>query len=272
MAELAPWSSTDLRRVLSTLFDDEELRILCHDLGADYDDLRGDSRKAKALSLVIFMEERGRLPELEATVRRERPELDTTYSHQRVQELQKYILAALQADIRKAFVEFNQQIEAYLNKFNLLHEQLEEWKEVHNLLQDLQFNFGPCRGHIYALGGLQGSAHSSQSQQERIFYRVEGDWRPCKRTLYKLQELAASVHTIGDPYDSESDVGPDWFREPEKIAREIDAALFEENTMALAEHLSIFGDRIDQYLYQADKALRDVVIKINHLPRMVRMQ
>jgi hypothetical protein len=270
IAEPTSLSSTDLRRVLSTLFDDEELRILCHELDVNYDDLRGDSRKAKALSLVIFTEERGRLPELEAAVRCERPELDTTYSRQRVQELQKYILAALQADIRKAFAEFNQQIEAYLNEFRFLHQQIEEWKEVHHLLQDLQFNFTPCRGHIYALDELQSSAPSAQSpkeEKERILFRVEVDWKPCQRTLYKLEELAASVQAIGDPYDSGSGTGPDWFCKPKRIAGEIETALFCDDVAALANHLSAFGDQVDRCLYQADKALRDVVGEIRNLPR-----
>jgi hypothetical protein len=264
MAELAPWSSTDLRRVLATLFDDEELRILCHDLGANYDDLRGDSRKAKALSLVIFMEERGRLPELEAVVRCERPSFDATYSHQRAQELREYILATLQADIRKAFVEFNQQIEAYLNEFEWLHEQIKEWKEVHHLLQDLQFHFAPCHGHIYALDELQGSASATQEEKRQILYKVQVDWKACVRTLYKLQELAASVQAI---YDPESNSGPDWFCELKRIAAEIPAALHHDDVAALAYHLSDFGDRVDRCLYQADKALRDTVDKIKSLPR-----
>ncbi len=267
MTQPAPLSPVGLRRVLTRLFDDEELRTLCFDLSVDYDSLRGEGKAAKARELVALAERTGRLAEVEAAVRRERPSLDTTYSYERVQELQKSILATSQPGIRDAFIEFTQQIEAYLNEFNLLHEQLEEWKEVHHLLQDLQNNFAPCRSYIFTLGRLIGSARSAQRQRERILYEVEVEWRPCKRTLYKLQELAVSIQAIGEPYEPESGSGPEWFLMPKRIATEIDRALFEDDVAALTEHISAFGDRVDQSLYLADKALRDVVSKINRLPR-----
>ena len=83
---------------------------------------------------------------METAVRRERPSLDTTYSPERTQQLQLSIMEQSNDAVKDAFVEFTQQVEAYLNEFNLLHEQLEEWKEVHNLLQDLQNFFAPCLG------------------------------------------------------------------------------------------------------------------------------
>ena len=86
---------------------------MCFDLGPDYDydSLRGEGKAAKARELVALAERRGHLAELEAAIRRERPALDTTYSHERVQELQDSILAASQPDVRDAFIEFTQQIE-----------------------------------------------------------------------------------------------------------------------------------------------------------------
>ena len=264
MSQPVPLSSGELRRVLTRLFDDEELRTLCFDLDVDYDSLRGEGKGAKARELVALEERMGRLAELEAAVRRERP---TTYSHERVQELQDSILRASRPDVRDAFIEFTRQIEAYLNQFNLLQERLEEWKEVHNLLQDLQIDFAPCRSHIFTLGRLGDSTRFTQRQQERILYEVEVEWRPCKRTLRKLQELAASIQVIGEPYKPEYGSGPDWFLTPWEIKAKIDKALFDDDAAALAEHLSAFGDRIDRSLYLADKALRDVVGKINRLPR-----
>jgi len=267
MAQPAPLSLVDLRLVLTRLFDGEEFQTLCFDLGVDYDSLRGEGKAAKARELVALAERTGRLAELEAAVRRERPALATTYSRERVQELQASIMAASQPDVRDAFVEFTQQIEAYLNAFDLLHEQLEQWKEVHNLLQDLQNNFAPCRSYIFTLGRLGGASRLAQAQRERLLFEVEVEWRPCKRTLHKLQELASNVHAIGEPYEPETGSGPDWFLLPKEIGAGIDKALFEGDVEALAECLSAFGDRIDRFLYLADKALRDVVYKINRLPR-----
>jgi hypothetical protein len=139
MAELAPFSRVDLRQVLVRLFDDEELRTLCFDLGTDYDydSLRGEGTKAKARELVALAERKGHLAALEAAIRGRRPAFDTSYSYQRAQELQKSILAALQPDARDEFVEFTHQIDAYLNEFNLLHNELDEWKDIHHMLQEL---------------------------------------------------------------------------------------------------------------------------------------
>jgi hypothetical protein len=262
MTELTPSPTGNLDHILTRLFDDKEFHSLCLDLGVDYDDLPGEDKAAKARELVALAERQGLLTELESAVHREHP---TTYSHERVQELKAAILSTSQPDVREAFVEFVQQIEAYLNEFNLLQAHLEEWENVRNLLQDLQISFAPCRNFTLALSKLAGSAPATQ-QQERILYEVEVEWLPCKPILHKLQELASSVQMIAEPYDAGSDSGPDWFRAPWKIKAEIDHALFYDDAVVLAEHLSAFGDQIDRSLYLADKALRDVIDKISRLP------
>ena len=262
MTELAPSSIGELGHMLIRLFDDKEFRGLCLDLGVDYDDLPGEDKAAKAHELVALAKRQGRLAELESAVRRERP---TTYSHERVLELRTAILAASQPNVRQAFDEFVQQIEAYLNEFNLLQGHLEEWEKARNLLQDLQISFAPCRNYILTLSKLAGSAHATQ-QQERILYEVEVEWLPCKPILRELQELASSIRMIGEPYEPGSDSGPDWSRTPWRIKAEIDQALFDDDAVALAEHLSAFGDQVDRSLYLADKALRDVIGKIGRLP------
>jgi hypothetical protein len=269
MAQLASFSRTDLRQALVRLFNDEELRTLCFDLGAeyDYDGLRGEGKGAKARELVALAERKGHLAALETAIRRRRPAFNTLYSYQRAQELQKSILAASQPDVRDEFVEFTHQVDAYLNEFNLLHNELEEWKDIHHMLQELQNSFAPCRSYIFELGRLAGSDRSVQRHQERILYEVEVEWRPCRRCLQKLEQLARNIQVIGEPYDPASGYGPDWFIAPRRIAIEIGQAVFDSNVATLIEHLSIFGDQVDQSLYLADQALRDVIRKINDLPR-----
>ncbi|MCP4536913.1 MAG: hypothetical protein GY832_07175 [Chloroflexi bacterium] len=262
MTELTPSSTGNLDHMLTRLFDEEEFHILCLDLGVDYDELRGEDKAAKARELVSLAKGQGRLTELESAARRERP---TNYSHQHLQALRSTILSTSQPNVREAFVEFVQQVEAYLNEFNLLQGHLAEWENVRNLLQDLQIGFAPCRNYVLSLGELAGSAHATQ-QRERILYEVEVEWLPCKPILRDLQELASNVQVIGQSYDPESDTGPDWSRTPWKIKAKIDQALFDDDTVALAEHLSAFGDQVDRSLYLADKALRNVVDKISRLP------
>jgi len=265
MPQSAGVSRVDLLDALTHLFNDEELRTLCFKLtGVDYDSLRGEGKEAKARELVEYAERTDRFEELVEAVQRERP----TYSPTRAQELATSILASAKPQMRDEFVEFNQQIEAYLNEFHSLHKQLQEWKQVHDVLQDLQFTFGPCRGYIVALSQLASSGRAAQKQCEKMLYEVEVEWRAFRRSLFKLQELAANVHVISGSRQP-SEPGPDWARHPLNGANEVDKALFDSDVMALADKLSAFGNAVDQSLYIADKALLAVANQINDLPQPI---
>ena len=253
-----PTLTQEIRLILTDRFNEEELRNLCFDLDVDYDSLGGKGKGGKARELVAWAKRQDRLQELETAMHRGRPDLGTTYSPKRAQKLQTSILTASPPDIRDAFIEFTAQIDAYLNKFNLLHRQLKEWKDVHNLLQDLQNEFSYCRSFIFTIDKIE---------PEKALFQIEVEWRPCKRTLRKLEELATSIQAIGEPYQPESSSGPDWFLILHEIATEISDALFKDNVATLTDHLSNFGDQVDQHLYRADKALRDVVYNIDRLPR-----
>jgi hypothetical protein len=179
-----------------------------------------------------------------------------------VLQLQSEILAEAGDTVRSSFVELTHQVEAYLNKFDILHAQLEEWKEVHSLLQDLQNHFAPARGYIYALGRQT----LSPKEQEQMLYQVEVEWRPARRVLRRLEELAKSIVAIGEPYDG-AEKGPVWYLEVKDEADKLDKALFDDNIVALLESISILGDLIDQQLYLADKSLRQVAMSIARIPR-----
>ncbi len=68
-----------LRDDLLTVFNLEELRLLCRRLGLEYDQLRGKTQRDKAGLLIGTMERNGRLPELVQEVVRERPHLEEIY-------------------------------------------------------------------------------------------------------------------------------------------------------------------------------------------------
>jgi CHAT domain/Effector-associated domain 7 len=61
---------TTLRETIRETLDSEELRDLCDDLGIDYDDLRGESKSAKARELVLYCERHSLMSELEAAYQR----------------------------------------------------------------------------------------------------------------------------------------------------------------------------------------------------------
>ncbi len=53
-----------LRQKIVTGFDLNELRTICFDLAIDYDNLTGDTKEAKVVSLLLYCERIGKLPEL----------------------------------------------------------------------------------------------------------------------------------------------------------------------------------------------------------------
>jgi len=63
-----------LRQILTSRFNEEELRTLCFDLDVDYDDLSGAGRAGKARELLLYFERHGRISELVETVCRLRPD------------------------------------------------------------------------------------------------------------------------------------------------------------------------------------------------------
>lgn len=266
MPQQTSFSPIDLVRILVRLFDMEELETLCFELGVDFDSLPAQGKAGKARELVQLAERVNQLSILETAVRRLRPSLDTTYSPERTQQLQLSILEQSDDDVKEAFMEFTQQVEAYLNEFNLLHEQLEEWKEVHNLLQDLQNFFAPCRSYIYAFRRLKNSVERQQ-EEEKLLYQIEVEWRPCKRVLRRMEEFATGILAIGEPFAAGTDKGPDWYLRPLFIAKQLDRAIFNSDLITLRENLSEFGDLVDQYLYLADKELLKVANSIMRLPR-----
>ncbi|MFP4436184.1 MAG: TIR domain-containing protein [Chloroflexaceae bacterium] len=66
---------TRLRELLTTRFNEGELRTLCFDLGIDYDDLPGAGKADKARELVSYCARHARLVDLPARGRQVRPDI-----------------------------------------------------------------------------------------------------------------------------------------------------------------------------------------------------
>jgi len=64
----------ELREAVDKYFSLGELRMLCFDLDIDYENLEGDSKSAKIISLILFCQRRHRLPELLNEVQKLRPD------------------------------------------------------------------------------------------------------------------------------------------------------------------------------------------------------
>lgn len=66
-----------LRQQMTTLFDLQDLRVLCFDLDVDYENIGESGRKEdKVIGLITFMQRRGRLPELVSLLRMMRPNVE----------------------------------------------------------------------------------------------------------------------------------------------------------------------------------------------------
>ena len=73
MPEDNPDYLSAIHQLLVQHYNAEELRSLCFRLGVDYDDLPPGGRESKARELITYLNRRGRLPELKAAVKADRP-------------------------------------------------------------------------------------------------------------------------------------------------------------------------------------------------------
>jgi hypothetical protein len=178
--------------------------------------------------------------------------------------------------------ELQGQLNDFLEQFVVLHRQLEEWKDLHNVLQDLQVRFTTCRSDALVLGrhdedeggvlGLLVKAPARRAQRvERLLYDLSLNWQQCKLTLDQLRRFTMGLRYTGSAYDPRAQTGPEPMKALDRLQLEIDEALHDEDRYNLADLIGEFAKQTDDYLYLADKALRDVAKEINQLPQQVRL-
>jgi hypothetical protein len=66
---------TNLHQLLMSHFDQEELKTLCFNLGANYDSLRGEGMMGKTRELVLYMKRQGLIAELANEIAKFRPHI-----------------------------------------------------------------------------------------------------------------------------------------------------------------------------------------------------
>jgi hypothetical protein len=174
-----------------------------------------------------------------------------------------------------------ERLNQFLAQFLTLHRQLEEWKDLHNVLQDLQVRFTTCRSYALEFGrradkgGLLGALSGASAQQtrqiERWLYEFSLNWQQCKLTLDQLRRFTMGLRYIGPAYDPQGQTGPESMKLLEQAQVELEAALTDADRYNLADHIGEFAKLVDDYLYLADKALRDVAKQINELPQQIKL-
>jgi hypothetical protein len=183
----------------------------------------------------------------------------------------------------KALQELQDSFNEFLAQFVTLHHRLEEWKDLHNVLQDLQVRFTTCRSYALELGrreekdsgGLLGALSGSNKQRaqqvERWLYEFSVNWQQCKITLDQLRRFTTGLKHTGPPYDPRAQTGPEPMKILDSLQIQMDGALNDSDRHNLADLIGEFAKQVDDYLYLADKALRDVAKEINQLPQAVRL-
>ncbi|MBI4772024.1 MAG: hypothetical protein HY784_16815 [Chloroflexi bacterium] len=112
-----------------------------------------------------------------------------------VQGVDLAVLRALEAELND-----------FLARFVVLHRQLEEWKDLHNVLQDLQVRFSICRSYGLELGrrddrrggllGILGRNAGRDEQSERSLYELSLNWQQCKLTVDQLRRFTAGLRLL----------------------------------------------------------------------------
>lgn len=157
-----------------------------------------------------------------------------------------------------------QQLAENLKNFELLHSCLAEWKELHNLITDIQIALSPFLSEV-----------------DRIKIRkrkFEGDsllilWRPARQRILILLDWSEGIHFIGKPAQrgSANFIGERWmvdingrYQGVEEILREgiTDISILHESAHDL-------NDVSDRHLFWADKKLRDAAGELCNLSRFV---
>lgn len=102
-----------LRRKITNHFSLGELKVLCHDVMVDYDELAGEEKIEKASNLIGYLARRGRLADLVVVLKEERPKVDWEESipspDKQVQDAEKLLPTAKDDVILRDYLERLQQ-------------------------------------------------------------------------------------------------------------------------------------------------------------------
>lgn len=151
-----------------------------------------------------------------------------------------------------------------LRSFAAYHEVIGEWKELHNLLQELLNDLSQFWTEVDRLYG-----EGEDGAREHLRRR----WRPCERRIRRLIDFAKGVSYIWEePFheeDGEIRGGPPWaveiFLRQSRIRETLDEEEIDiKNLYELAGEIS---DTCDSHLYQADRNLHDEAGELCSLSR-----
>jgi len=131
------------------------------------------------------------------------------------------IIETLLKHFPKGYLHNPQELDKTLSDFRLFHEQLHEYKELHNAINEILVAFEPFRAEI-------DRANSRRTLPK--LSNIRDMWRPVSMCVIELLNWSQNIKHIGKPYqvlENKSKVGEDW------------AIQFGELRIRINEHLGL---------------------------------
>jgi hypothetical protein len=153
-----------------------------------------------------------------------------------------------------------------LQQFQIFHQQLYEWKELHNCLNDVVFTVDQFAREVERIDA------TGRLDDARLLAR---QWRPVAGKIDILIDLAGTVrHIATEPFARQADGGmrgPAWAVELQAARLRVDELLIASavNPIQLYESTTAFVDTAERHMYLADKQLRDSAAKLYDLSEVV---
>lgn len=278
-----PITPQELARILSVFFDASEMRDLCFELDVDYENIFGNKKSDKARELVRHMERRGQIFLLYHQVKRIRPNA-----------LDVPLLGELAVNSLKQGDSRVNEVQKLLKQLHENHELLSEWKELHNYLDEILYDFGQFADQTkrYA-GGI-----------DRVdIFVLDSSWRGVNRKIERYLLWSQNVKHVGRPFKENEKgerSGERWAIEV-SVQQQIINTLLQESPMKktvetnessfqkiynfvsskstrkvmknwlidLEEITREFDDILKTHMFTTDKALRETASNLLTLSKMI---
>lgn len=255
-----------LRQTITQCFSEGELRNICFDLGVDYENLPGQSKADKVREFLVFLKRCGCIHKLMQTCAQQRPNVPwaETLSEGQIEldvlKVVKVLREALPLDDPTP-----QHLLETLKRFQYFHACLSEWKELHNLLNDITYAADQFSREVERID--VGGPHSDEKALARL-------WRPAAQKTALLLDWATTIKYIALPFvklPSGELQGPSWAIELHTARTRIDE-LFQPGSfdaVCLYDATRVFIDVAERHMYIADRRLRDTVAELFNLSSVV---
>ncbi len=147
------------------------------------------------------------------------------------------------------------QLTRVLRELGRLHEHLNEWKEMHNLLQECITALFPLKSEVEA--AVEAPEHWRRTSGRRL-------WDPCRTKLRQLEVFARNIKYIDRPLhrDGGAIQGPAWMIELSDLKDNFEICLKEGDPDVIYDSILELWDACYDALFIADKRLRDMVSEV----------